>query len=91
MGGSTAVDLLRRWAPLDVVAEFGAPTITIALAWVLLVRGYKGFGREPEGGRNSVHNVGVNRDGGLTLIFDVGCSTPYFSVKKYGGYKQFIR
>jgi hypothetical protein len=33
-----------------MVAEFGAPTITIALAWVLLVRGYKGFGREPEGG-----------------------------------------
>ena len=37
------------------------------------------------GGRKSVHNVGVDRDAGLTLIFDVGCSTPYFSVKKYGG------
>ena len=45
-GGSTTVDLLRRWAPLDAVAEFGAPTITIALAWVLSVRGRKGFGWE---------------------------------------------
>jgi hypothetical protein len=32
------------------------------------------------GGRISVYNVGVNRDSGLTLIFDVGCSTPYFSM-----------
>ncbi len=39
------------------------------------------------GERKSVHNVGVNRDGdgGLTLSFNVGCSTPYFSVEKYGG------
>ena len=37
------------------------------------------------GGRKSVHNVGVDRDTGLTLIFNVGCSTPYFSVKKDGG------
>jgi hypothetical protein len=50
LGGSTTVDLLLRWAPLDAVAEFGAPTVTIALAWVLLVRGHKGFGREREGG-----------------------------------------
>ena len=34
------------------------------------------------GGRKSVHNVGVDRDGGLTLIFDVDCSTPYFSATK---------
>jgi len=33
----------------------------------------------------SVHNVGVDRDAGLTLIFNVGCSMPYFSVKKDGG------
>ncbi len=69
------------------MAEFGAPTITIALAWVLSVRGRKGFGREREGGRKSVHHVGVNRDGGLTLIFDVGCSTPYFREKYRGGMK----
>ena len=38
------------------------------------------------GGRKIVHNVGVDRDtAGLTLIFDVGCLMPYFSVKKYGG------
>ena len=86
MGGSTTVDFLRRWAPLDAVAEFGAPTVTIALSWwVMSVRGCKGFGREQEGGRKSVHNVGVDRDTGLTLIFDVVCSTPYFSAKKYGG------
>ena len=36
------------------------------------------------GGRKSVHNAGVDRDTELTLIFDVGCLTPYFSVKKYG-------
>ena len=29
---------------------FGTPTVTIALAWVLSVRGRKGFGREREGG-----------------------------------------
>jgi len=44
------VDLLRLWAPLDAVAKFGAPTITIALAWVLSVRGRKGFGHKQEGG-----------------------------------------
>ena len=81
---------VRTWAArvdghLDAVAEFGAPTVTIALAWVLSVSGRKGFGQEREGGRKSVHNVGVDRDGVLTLIFDVGCSTPNFSVKKYGG------
>ena len=42
------VDLLRRWAPLDVVAEFGAPTVTIALEWVLSVRGRKGFRQCPQ-------------------------------------------
>jgi hypothetical protein len=31
-GGTTTVDLLLRWAPLDTVAEFGALTITVALA-----------------------------------------------------------
>ena len=68
------VNLLRRWAPLDVVAEFGAPTVTIALAWVLSVRGRKGFGfgwEREGGGRKSVSNVGVNRDTGLTQIFYV--------------------
>jgi hypothetical protein len=54
-------------------------------AWVLSVRGRKGFGREREARGRKVHNVGGDRDGGLTLIFDVGCSTPFFSVKKYGG------
>ena len=50
MGGVTTVDLLRLWAPLVVVAEFGNYAKTIALAWVLSVRGPKGFGWEPEGG-----------------------------------------
>ena len=49
-GGVTTVDLLRLWAPLVVVAEFGNYAKTIALAWVLSVRGPKGFGWEPEGG-----------------------------------------
>ena len=45
---------VRTWAArvdghLDAVAEFGAPAITIALAWVLSVRGRKSFGREQEG------------------------------------------
>ena len=30
--------------------------------------------------------VGVHRDGGFTLIFGVGCLTPYFSVKSMGGH-----
>jgi hypothetical protein len=44
---------------LDAVDEFGAPTITIALAWVLLVRGGKGFGWEQEGGEKKVSMVMV--------------------------------
>jgi hypothetical protein len=68
---------------LDAVAKFGAPTVTIALTWVLLIGFWSGA---RGGGRKSVHNVGVDRDtAGLTLIIDVGYSTPYFSVKKYGG------
>jgi len=50
LGGLTTVNLLLWWALLDAVAAFGAPTVTIALSWVLLVRGRKGFGREQEGG-----------------------------------------
>ncbi len=38
-----------------------------------------------ENSMESVHNVGVHRDGGFTLIFGVGCLTPYFSVKSMGG------
>ena len=48
---------------MDAVAKFGAPAATVALAWVMLVRGRK-VGREQEGGRKSVHNVGVDRDDG---------------------------
>ena len=58
--------------------------------FVLSVRGCKGFGREQEGGRKSVHGGGGDRVTGLTLIFDVGCSMPYFSVKKYGGGMMLI-
>jgi hypothetical protein len=55
------VDLLLRWAPfLDAVAEFGAPTVTIALAWVLSVRGCKGFGQEQEGGGEKVSTMLVS-------------------------------
>ena len=85
MGGSTTVDLLLQWAPLDAVAKFGAPTITIALAWVLSVRGRKGFGREREGGRKSVHNVGVDRYGGLTLTFRCGLFDALFLHEKIWG------
>ena len=56
-GGSTTVVLLRGWEPLDTVAEFGAPTVTIVLAWVLSVRGHKGFGREGEGGGEKVSTM----------------------------------
>ena len=59
-GGSTTVYFLRRWALLDaVLAEFGAPTVTIALTWVFSVRGRKGFGREQEGGGEKVSMVMV--------------------------------
>jgi hypothetical protein len=63
------VDLLLRWAPLDAVAKLGAPTVTIALAWVLSVRDTRVLVGSKRGGRKSVLNVGVDRDGGLTLIF----------------------
>ena len=63
------VNLLPRWTSLEVVDEFNTPTATVVLAWVLLVRGRKGFGREQEGGRKSVHGGGVDRVTGLTTIF----------------------
>ena len=60
--------------------------------WVLCWRWLNREGRHKQDAVNvgensmeSVHNVGVHRDGGFTLIFGVGCLTPYFSVKKYGG------
>jgi aryl-alcohol dehydrogenase-like predicted oxidoreductase len=40
------VDLLCRWEPLDAVAEFGASYATVALAWVLSMRGRKVGGKE---------------------------------------------
>ncbi len=57
LGGATTDNLLRRWVPLYAVAEFGAPTITIVLTWVLLVRGRKDFGREREGGGEKVSTM----------------------------------
>jgi len=69
LGGSTTVDLLLWWAPLDAVAKFGAPTITIALTWVLSVMGARVLAGSKRGGRKSVHNVGVDRDDGLSRIF----------------------
>jgi hypothetical protein len=42
------------------VAEFGAPTITIALTWVLSVRGHKSFGQEQEGGDEKVSTMLVS-------------------------------
>jgi hypothetical protein len=68
-GGLPTVNLLRQWALLGAVAKFGSATATVLLAWVLLVRGPKGFGREQEGGRKSVHANGVDRVTGLTQIF----------------------
>ena len=38
-------------------------------------------GSERRGGEKSTMLVAI----GMVGIFDVGCSTPYFSVKKYGG------
>ena len=68
LGGSTMVNLLLRWALLDAVAEFGTPTVTVALTWVLSVRGCKGFGQEQEGGERKC-NVGVNRDNRWSRFF----------------------
>ena len=39
LGSSRMFCLLSQWAPLEVVAEFGAPTTTGPLAWVLSDRG----------------------------------------------------
>ena len=69
--GSTAVDLLRRWAPLVAMAEFGDSAATVALSWVLSVRGRKSVGREREGGEKKCP-VFVNRVTGLTPIFRCG-------------------
>ena len=80
------VDLLLRWAPLDTVAEFGALTITVALAWVLSVKGGQGFWSGARGGGEKVSITLVSIEAmGSPECFGVGCSTPYFSVQKYGG------
>jgi hypothetical protein len=49
-GGVDNGRFLLQWAPLDAVAEFSAPTITLVLSLVFSVRGHNGFGREQEGG-----------------------------------------
>jgi hypothetical protein len=54
-------------------------------SWVLSVRGRKDFGREQEWGRKSVHNVGVNRDGGLTLDFWCGLFDAFVLREKVWG------
>ena len=61
--------MLCQWAPLEAVADFGAPTVTVMLAWVLLVRGRKGFGWEQKGEENVSFVVVVDRVTGLTTIF----------------------
>jgi hypothetical protein len=38
------VDLLCCWAPFKALAKFGNFAATLLLAWVLSVRGHKGFG-----------------------------------------------
>ena len=80
------VVLLRRWVPLDVVAEFCAPKDTVALSWLFSVSGPKGFDQEREGGEEKVSitlaSIGTM---GSPEFFDVGCSTRYFFMKKYGG------
>ena len=58
----------------------------VSLAWVFLVRGHKGFGREQEGGGEKVSTTLVSIGTmGSPEFFNVGCSKPYFSVKKYVG------
>ena len=80
--GSLTVDLLRRWAPLGAVAEFGDSAASMPLGccqWEgarVLVGGMRG---------------GVKKCPwwwwclGWPQFFDVGCLMPYFSMKKYGG------
>jgi len=65
------VDLLL---PLDAVAKFGTPTITISLAWawVSLLKGCKGFGREQEEGGEKkcpLVSIAIGTMTGLTQIF----------------------
>ena len=69
MGGSTTVNLLHRWTPLEAVVLFGGSAATVTLAWVLSVMGCKGFGQEQEEGEKSVHGGYVDRVTGLTTIF----------------------
>ena len=61
------------------MAEFGAPAATVALLWVFLVRGCKGFGWEQEGGGEKVSiTLVLIGTMGSPEFFDVGCSMPYF-------------
>jgi hypothetical protein len=49
-GGSTTIDLLCRWAPLDMVAKFGAHTATVMLSYsyIFSLRGNGAGGLESD-------------------------------------------
>ena len=87
LGGSTTVNLLRQWAPLEAVAEIRNSTTAQTLACVLLVRGGKGEGWEQKGGGGKVLRLkGLTGTLGLWLWQhnDVGLLTLFYAVKKYG-------
>jgi hypothetical protein len=52
--GSTMVDLLHQWAPLEAVTKFGATTATVLLPWVLSVKGARVLVGSERGGRKVV-------------------------------------
>jgi len=72
LGGSATADFLRRWAPLDAVAEFGAPTVTLRSHGCCRWEGARVLVGSERGGRIIVHGDGGDRDTGLTPIFRSG-------------------
>ena len=84
-GGSTLVRLLRRWAPLEAVADFGNSDAARTLTWVLLVRGCKGkmLGARGEGEKVSRLMVIIGTVG-LWRHNNVGLLMLYYAVKKHG-------
>jgi hypothetical protein len=87
VGGSTTVDIMRWWVPLEVVAKFGNSNAARMLTWVLFVRVCKGkrLGARGEGEKVSRLMAIIGTVGfWFWQHNNVGLLTLYYAVKKYG-------
>ena len=85
-GGSTTVDLLGRWKPLDAVTNLALPQSLLLLRLQGCCRwgGARVLVGSKRGGRTSVHGDGGDGDTGLTPIFWCGVFDALFFRKVWG-------